>query len=961
MDIRASYDDLGVLQPKKDQLLKTLINAAKHLVWFTSLDGQLLYVNRVAERIYGRPLKELAANRDYWIDAVHPDDREKVSRNLSKLFERKHIEQDYRIVRPDGTVIWLHDRVSVIHDVNRKPKYVGGIGTDISAIRESEALYSSLVESMPMHVVRKDVKGKVVFGNQLYCQSMGCSLEQLIGKTDADLFSPQLAKKYRADDRRVIKTGKVFNDVEEHENAQGERVYMEVLKGPVHDATGNISGIQIMFWDVTERKRAEQEVRAAKEMAEQAREMAEQAREMAENANRAKSEFLANMSHEIRTPMNGIIGMTELLLNLASTAEQRDYLNMVKQSADSLLRLLNDILDFSKIEAGKLDLEHSEFSLRDCVGQTVQTLGCRAGAKALELLCHFAHDVPDTLVGDAGRLGQIVVNLVGNAIKFTEQGEVEVEVSVESTSGDSVSLHFSVRDSGIGIPADHQEAIFESFRQADASTTKRFGGTGLGLTISSQLVQMMNGRIWVESEVDRGTTFHFTVCVDVHHQQCMPTDLEALRGIPVLVVDDNHSSLRILEELLGSWGLLVTVVDNGPQAMTELKRAAAEAQPYKIVMIDVQMPEMDGFSLATCMNEELALGECQTIMLSSAAKAGDVERCQRLGVARYMQKPIVQSDLLETLMRVTGSGQAEQYFQFSPVSETERQYRKLKILLAEDGEVNRQVAIGLLTQQGHEVVVATDGAEAVAEMDKQVFDLVLMDVQMPNMDGHEATKIIRQKEQVANRHTPIIAMTAGAMKGDEEHCLQSGMDGYLAKPVNPKMLYEVIERSAHEQVVGPSSDVIGTEGKIARGDAIDSGQPDFPRYPESAGDSKSIVDTADMEASSAINVDAAHQLCRGDHARLCSLAETLIGESAELMHTARAAVGAHDADLIRRCAHSLKGAAAVFDAADVVQAASCVETIAAEKKLDEVEIPFAKLDYEVGRLTLALKSLISAE
>ncbi len=437
VDIRASYDDLGVLPPKKDQLLKTLINAANHLVWFTSLDGrQLLYVNRVAERIYGRPLKELAANRDYWIEAIHPDDRAKVLVKRSKLLERKHIEQDYRVVRPDGTVIWLHDRVSVIHDSNRKPKYVGGIGTDISEIRESEALYSSLVENMPMHVVRKDLDGKVVFGNQMYCKSMGSPLEELIGKTDADLFPPHLAKKYRDDDRRVIASGEVFNAIEEHENRSGEGVYVEIFKGPIHDAIGNISGIQIMYWDVTQRKRAEEEAREAKEMAEQ--------------ANRSKSEFLANMSHEIRTPMNGIIGMTELLLNTQPTAEQRDYLNMVKQSADSLLRLLNDILDFSKIEAGKLDLEHREFSLRDCIGQTVQALGCRAGEKGLELLCHFAPDLPDTLVGDAVRLGQIVVNMVGNAIKFTEQGEVEIDVSHESTSGDTITIHFLVRDTGVG-------------------------------------------------------------------------------------------------------------------------------------------------------------------------------------------------------------------------------------------------------------------------------------------------------------------------------------------------------------------------------------------------------------------------------------------------------------------------------------------------------------------------------
>ena len=663
MDIRTSYMDLGALQPAKDQsftkdqLVRTLINAARHLVWCTSIDGKLLYVNRVAERVYGKPLKELTADPNYWLDAIHPDDRPKVVENLSKLLKKKHIEQDYRIVRPSGSVIWLHDRVSVVFDANRKPKFVGGIGTDISAIRESEALYSSLVERMPMQVVRKDLKGKVVFGNQLYCQSMGMTLEEVTGKTDFDLFPRDLAKKYRDDDRRVVEAGKVFNYVEAHENPDGERVYVEIFKGPVYDAAGNISGIQIMFWDVTQRHRAEQEVRAAKEVA-------EAAKEMAEEANRAKSEFLANMSHEIRTPMNGIIGMTELLLHTTPTAEQRDYLNTVKQSADSLLRLLNDILDFSKIEAGKLDLEQQPFSLRDCVGQTLQTLGCRAGGKGLELLCHVAPEIPDILVGDAGRLGQIVVNLVGNAIKFTEQGEVEVDVACQSSGEDSICLHLSVRDTGIGIPPDRQQAIFESFRQADASTNRRFGGTGLGLAISTQLVEMMNGRIWVESEVGKGATFHFTVCFGVHDQQPPSVVAEVLQGISVLVVDDNATNRSILDEMLRSWGLSVTAATGGQEAVTELLRAAAAGKPYQLVVLDCVMLPMDGFAVATRMQQEqdVDLGDYHTIMLSSAVKAGDVEQCRRLNVARYMQKPAVHSDMLKTILSVTGHAD-ETHFQ----------------------------------------------------------------------------------------------------------------------------------------------------------------------------------------------------------------------------------------------------------------------------------------------------------
>nr|WP_143547651.1 response regulator [Rhodopirellula sp. SM50] len=951
MDIRTSYMDLGSLHTAKDQpftrdqLVRTLINAARHLVWCTSMDGKLLYVNRVAERVYGRPLKELTADPDYWLDAIHPDDRETVVANLDNLLEKKHIEQDYRIVRPNGSVIWLHDRVSVVHDANRKPKFVGGIGTDISAIRESEALYSSLVECMPMQVVRKDMKGKVVFGNELYCQSMGKPLEELVGKTDFDLFPKDLAKKYRQDDRRVVKTGKVVNHVEAHEKADGERVYMETFKGPVYDAAGNISGIQIMFWDVTQRHQAEQEVRAAKEVAEAAKEMAEQ-------ANQAKSEFLANMSHEIRTPMNGIIGMTELLLHTTPTSEQRDYLNMVKQSADSLLRLLNDILDFSKIEAGKLDLDHHPFSLRDCIGQTIQTLGCRAGGKGLEMLCHVTPEIPDMLVGDAGRLGQIVVNLVGNAIKFTEQGEIEVVVQLESSSEDSVDLQISVRDTGIGIPPDRQQAVFESFRQADASTNRRFGGTGLGLTISTQLVELMNGRIWVESEVGTGTTFHFTARFCIVDPQPTPVDTEALHGVPVLVVDDNATSRSILDEMLRQWGLAVTVVADGQEALTELQRAAADGRPYPLVILDSVMQPMDGFAIAARLRQEpdAALSDCQIIMLSAAVKAGDVEQCRQLGVARYMQKPAVHSDLLKTILKTTGHSDSSQV---SPKGNAPRTYRKLKVLLAEDGEVNRKVAVGLLSHQGHEVLVAEDGVEAVAALDEQRFDIVLMDVQMPNMDGIEATRLIREKEHELDRHTPIVAMTAGAMKGDEEHCLEAGMDGYIAKPIDPEKLYDLMERCVSDKAIGPSGDPVSDTPEDANANA----SPDVERDPGKRDGSELtelMNDPAAAKTLSAIDMETARKRCRGNDSQLRILAETLIGEATELMKSTREAVESHDVQTIRRSAHSLKGAASVFGATDVVDCALHLETIAESADVAQLNAQLDKVDEEVGRLVAAL-------
>ena len=854
---------------------------------------------------------------------LHPEDHDWVLKAVDDhIKQRVPYDVEYRLRAKSGEYRWFRARGQAVWNEAGQAVRMAGSITDTTEARRLRERFRLSVEASPAALLMVTRDGRISLANSGALVTFGYMEEELLGQPIEVLIPERFrpghpAKRNLFFQRPAARAmGAELELVALHKT--GREFPVKVGLSPVQTEEGPAVICGVL--DISDQKRALESMRVAKDAA--------------ESASRAKSSFLANMSHEIRTPMNGILGMAQLLAQTDLKVVQRDYLKTIDESAHILLRLLNDILDFSKIEAGKLELESIDFRLSECVARASQMMTLRAAEKGLDIVCRIAPEIPDHLKGDPGRLRQVLVNLLSNAVKFTETGELFVNVNVERADAETVRLLFSVSDTGIGIPADKLEQIFAPFEQAESSTTRRFGGTGLGLTITRQLVEMMRGQIRVESEEGRGSTFRFTAEFEIgpHNHVLQPVELKMLSGLPVLVVDDNVTNRRVFNELLMYWKMQPILVDSAEAARRAVTKAEQSGHPIRLILLDHMMPNEDGFHFVESLNQMNQGQHCPIIMISSANSPQDSERCQSLGIRRLLLKPVIASELLTEILHLFGDAPSVAATPY-PVSDQFEAIQPRRVLLVEDNEINRRVATGLLAKRGHQFVCAENGKEAFDLIAEQEFDVVLMDMQMPVMDGYEATIAIRRREHQTGGHLPIIAMTAEALKGDRERCLEAGMDDYVSKPVDALEMYRAIEKFP----------------AVCRADSRSMDE-------ESALRSAAVEPSQPSAASAAIDWSIAEQRIPGGREAVRELGQLFNEQSVKLMSELREAMASNNAVTLRRAAHTLKGSSVYFGAESLSQAALALEMIGRSDDLKDAPAAFEVLEAELTRMLAALNA-----
>ncbi len=826
------------------------------------------------------------------------------------------------------------------------------------ALNLKQDILTALMEHLPDKIYFKDLHSRFICVNRGQARAMNIENEaELVGKSDFDMYSEDHAWPAFRMEQKIIHSGEPMVNFEESETWPDGRVtWVSSTKMPLTDKDGKMIGTFGFSRDITASKEAEVMLRK------QAAELIA-AKELAEAANVSKSEFLANMSHEIRTPMNGVLGMTNLLLDTELSREQRLFTETARNSAEALLAIINEILDFSKIEAGKMEVEMLDFNLRAVVEELNDLLAVKPQEKGLEYVCLIDPEVPSLLQGDPGRLRQILTNLIGNAIKFTQQGEVVLHVKVDKEMQNGVKLRFVVRDTGIGIPAEKLQSLFEPFTQVDASTTRRYGGTGLGLTIAKRLCELMGGELEVDSAPGMGTTFQFTVLFDKQADQSakdmeLPEDI---RGKRMLIVDDNSTNRLMLKKLLAAWHCHYNEASDARMAVRMLREAAEKNEPYHIAILDMQMPEIDGMTLGKIIKRDPQILRTHLLMMTSMTMQGDISRLEEIGFAAYLTKPVKQSklyDCLTTLInRKADKDDAKSQAIITQYSATNVAKRKLRILLAEDNATNQLLALKLLEKLGYRVDAVGNGKEAVKALEMIAYDLVLMDVQMPEMDGFEATRCIRDENSAVRDHkVPVIAMTAHALNGDRERCLAMGMDDYLSKPVQASEMDGVLKKwLRRSRSYAEARANVNAAGALAQAAAAltagTAGQADVVVHAHGNGNANGKAST---DALPLFDIQRPLELLEGDRSILSEVLKVFLVDAPGRIAELRNALEQGDATATRRQAHALKGAAGSVGALSLQALAAQAERAAEAQDLPRAAMLLPNVETQFNELRVVL-------